>query len=227
MKRLINILIVLIIPISGFSNGFPVDRLIWNGDTLTVYCSSKSSLLELRHDIDSLRSKLFREKVADEDIVCWPAYIAEWTIIENEIFLSNVYCSNYYHDDFRSDLKTVFGAEYEDGKVKATWITDQILIPKGNLLHYIDRGHQFYETELILIFKNGKLIEQKEYSSKSHKSIFTENQDSLNTFIYKSIDWKRFLTLKTKKQEFSLMFHQVKHASHIGFILQEVLIMKF
>lgn len=97
-------------------------------------------------------------------------------------------------------METVFGAEYENGKVKATWINEQILIPKGKLIHYIDEGYQFYETELVLNFKNGKLIEQKEYdNTKSYKSIFTENQDSLQNFIYSNIDWKKVPDLKNEK----------------------------
>ena len=199
MKRLINILIVLVIPISGFTNGFPADRLIWNGDTLTILSSFKPSLLELRNDIDSLRSELFREEEAESDKVCRSSYIAEWTVIENEIFLTNVYCPNYYHDSIKADLKSVFGDEYEDGKVKATWVTDQIVIPKGKLIHYIDRGHQFYESELVLIFKNGRLIEQKEYNSKSYKSVLSENQDSLQNFIYSTIDWEKVPDLKNEK----------------------------
>src|SRR5690554_7470635 len=81
MKRLINILIVLIIPICGFATGQAGDRLIWNGDTLTVF----SNPLELRNDIDSLRSKLFGEKEAGINTACWRGYIAEWAIIGNKI----------------------------------------------------------------------------------------------------------------------------------------------
>ena len=50
----------------------------------------------------------------------------------------------------------------------------------------------FYETELVLTFEEGVLIDQKEYdNSKSYKSVFTENQDSLQNFIYYSIDVNR------------------------------------
>jgi hypothetical protein len=203
MKRLINILILLIIPIFGCANGrLAVDRLIWNGDTLRVFVfSNPSELLDLRNDIDSLRSKLFGDTEAELNTASWREYIAEWTIIENEMYLTNIFSLNYYHDSIKSDLKTVFGAEYENGKVKATWITEQILIPKGKLIHYVDREHQFYKTELVLTFKNGKLIEQMEYdNSKSLKSIFTENQDSLQNFIYTNIDWKKVPDLKNEEE---------------------------
>ncbi|MFO8234638.1 MAG: hypothetical protein R6U04_04425, partial [Bacteroidales bacterium] len=152
------------------------------------------------NDIDSLRSKLFGEKEAEINTSCWSGYIADWTIIENEIYLTNIFSLNYSNDSIKSDLKTVFGAEYENGKVKATWISEQLVIPKGKLIHYLDKAYQFYESELALNFKNGKLVEKKVYdNTKSYKSIFTENQDSLQNFIYTNIDWKKVPDLKNEK----------------------------
>ena len=190
MKRLINILIILIFPLSVFATGQAGDRLIWNGDTLTLF----SNPLELRID-------MFGEKEAGVNTTCWRGYIAEWTLIENEIYLTNILSCNYYDDGIKSNLKTVFGSEYEDGKVKATWINGNISVPKGKLIHYIHSGYgSFYEIELILTFKDGKLTKQKEYdNSKSSKSIFTENQDSLQSFIYTNIDWDKIPDLKDEK----------------------------
>ena len=45
--------------------------------------------------------------------------------------------------------------------------------------------------------EKGLLSEQIEYdNSKSYKSIFTENQDSLKTFIYTNINWNKISDLK-------------------------------
>jgi len=197
MKRLINILIVLIIPISGFATAQAGDRLIWNGDTLTVLADP----LALRDDIDSLRSKLFGEKKAGINTACWRGYIADWTIVENEIYLSNIFSCNYYDDSIKSDLKEVFGAECRNGKVKATWISGKMLIPQGKRIHSFPNGYDyFYETELVLTFKKGILTEKKEYdNSKSFKSIFTKNQDSLQNFIYKNIEWNKIPNMKDEK----------------------------
>jgi len=198
MKRFINILIALIIPIFGFATGQAGDILIWNGDTLTVF----SNPLELRNDIDSLRPKLFGEKDASINTACWRGYIAEWTIIENEIYLTNIFSCNFFDDGIKSDLETVFGSEYNSGKVKASWINGEILIPKGEVIHYIHDGYEsFYETELVLTFKKGILIEQKEYdNSKSYKSVFSENEDSLQNFIYSNIDWNKIPDLNDGKE---------------------------
>lgn len=198
----------MIFSISGLANWLPVDKLFWNGQAITVLNNSKASLLELRHDIDSLRSKFFREKESDAGIFCFPTYIAEWTIIEDEIFLTNIFCPHNDTNLYKSDLKQVFDAEYEDGKVKGAWINEQVIIPKGELIHFIDRIHQFYEAELVLTFKNGKLIDQKEYdNSKSHKSLFTENQNILNNFIYSNINWEKVPDLKNEKVRVSMMIY--------------------
>ncbi|MFT5618275.1 MAG: hypothetical protein ACI85I_001507 [Arenicella sp.] len=197
MKKIINILIILIIPISGFATGQVGDKLIWNGDSLTVF----SNPLELLYDIDSLRPKLFGEKEAGVNTACWRGYIAEWTMIENDIYLTNIFSSNYYDDSIKSDLKAVFGAECENGKVKATWITGKILIPKSKLIHYVHIGYEsFYETEQVLTFENGILTGKEEYNnSKSYESIFTEKQDSLHKFLYTNIEWGRIQNLKDEK----------------------------
>lgn len=199
MKRLINILVILIIQFSGFANSLLAgDRLIWNGDTTHVSVLSKPfELLYLRNDIDSLSSIIFGEKEAGINISWGTDYIADWTIIENEIYLTGIFRAKHDNDIIKSDLESVFGAEYEDGKVKATWISEQLLIPKGKLIHYLGRGYQFYETEHVLTIKNGKLIEQREYdNTKSYKSIFAENRDSLQNFIYSNIDWEKVPDLK-------------------------------
>ncbi len=191
MKRLFYLLTALIFPLTVFSTAQEGDILIWNGDTLAIF----SNPLELRDDIDSLRPKLFGDQEASMNTACWRGYIAEWTLIENEIYLTNILSCNYYADSInsiKSDLETVFGAEYKNGKVKASWITGEILIPKGKLIHYVHSGYRsFFETELVLTFKDGILTNQKEYdNSKSYKSIFSQNQDSLRNFIHKNINWE-------------------------------------
>ena len=197
MRRIIKILIIIIFPVTVFATGQAGDRLIWNGDTLKVF----NNPLNLRRDLNTLRPKLFGEEEGGWMTSCWRGYIAEWTIIDEEIYLTNIFSCTYFEDSIKSDLKLVFDTEYENGKVKATWITGKLKIPKGKLIHYVHDGYQsFYETELVLTFKNGLLTEQKEYdNSNSSKSVFTENQDSLYNFIYTNINWSKIPDLKDEK----------------------------
>lgn len=197
MRKLIYILFILIIPTGILATEQQGDKLIWNGDTLTI----SSNPLELRGDIDYIRSKLLGEKNVTLSTSCWRGYIAEWIIIENEMYLTNLFNCNLSSNIIKFDLKNVFGSECINGMVKATWVTMDILIPTGKRIHYIHSGYDsFYEKELVLSFKNGVLVKQKEYdNSKSHKSIFTENQDTLDNFIYTNIDWDIIPDLKDEK----------------------------
>jgi len=81
MKRLFNILMVLFIPIAVYATGQEGDILIWNEDTLFIF----SNPLELRDDIDTLEPKLFGDQDAGITTACWRGYVAEWTLIDNEI----------------------------------------------------------------------------------------------------------------------------------------------
>lgn len=197
MKRLIYILIVLLFPLSVFATAQAGDKLIWNGDTLTIF----SNPLKSRQNIDLLKTKMFGDRDAAWSTACWRGYIAEWTIIGNELYLTNIFSCNFHEDSIKADLEDVFGSEYENGKVKASWANEEIVIPKGKLIHDINIGYaSIYETELVLTFEEGVLTCQEEYdNSKSHKSVFTLNQDSLRNFIHSNIDWKKIPDLKNEK----------------------------
>ena len=202
MKRFITILVILIFQFAGFANSvLAQDRLIWNGDTTHFSVLSKPiQLLYLRDDIDSLSSIIFGEKEPGINTSWGTDYIADWRIIKNEIFLTAIFRVNHDNSIIKSDLESVFGAEYENGSVKANWISEQLLISKGKLVHFLGRGNEFYETEQVLTIKNGELIEQREYdNTKSYNSIFAENRDSLQNFIYSNIDWEKVPDLKNKK----------------------------
>ncbi|MDD2513238.1 MAG: hypothetical protein PHS71_08325 [Proteiniphilum sp.] len=88
-----------------------------------------------------------------------------------------------------------------NGRVKATWFTGKVIIPKGKLIHYINDGYNyFFETEQVLTFENGLLTAQKTYdNSRSYKSIFSIKPDSLPKFISKNIDWDKIPDLKEER----------------------------
>ncbi len=208
MKNIKALLLVLFLPLTVVATGQVGDILIWKGDTLTVF----SNPLELRKDINSLRPKLFGIKEAGMNTGCWRGYVAEWEIIEDELYLTNLFSCSYYQDSVKADLKKVFGAAYKNGKVKASWVTGELLIPKGRLVHYVHQGYDsFYAYELVLSFRKGRLVGQKLYNnSMSHKSIYSENPDSLQKFIYATIDWQRVPNLNDKKERVILLIYSGK-----------------
>lgn len=198
MKTLKIALFILFLPLTVHATGQAGGILIWKGDTSTVF----SNPLELHQNMDSLRTKLFGSQNADVNTGCWRGYIAEWTIVEEELYLTNIFSCTYYENKVKADLKELFGSEYSNGMVKATWVTGELLLPKGKLIHYVHLGYgSFYEYELVLTFNNGRLVNQKTYdNSLSRKSIYSENPDSLQKFIYSNINWQKVPKLKNKTE---------------------------
>lgn len=145
------------------------DILIYNKDTLWVFANP----LEQLSNIDSLRSKLFGDKKGCITTACWREYSAEWTIIDNQLYLTGIFSCCYYEDKIKSDLKQLFGKKFIDGKVKADWVTAKILSPQGKELYYVHSGYEsLYEKEVIYEFVNGQLKGTKTFdNSKSKKSI--------------------------------------------------------
>lgn len=230
MKKIIIFIIALIIPVCGSATEQIPDILIWKGDTSYIFAAP----LERHSDINSLRSKLFGEKEADTHTGCGRGYMAEWSIIEDEIFLTNIFSCQYYQDSIKSDLKTLFGDKCKDGRVKADWITGDFTVPKGKILQRILFGSHFYEFEVVLTFKEGALIAYKEYdNTKTRISKFIQNQDSLNKFIYSNVDWSKVPDLKDKTIRVLITIHSgatskadtifVARASDNEFLTQEAL----
>ena len=104
MKKAIALFAILISPLFVFATAQMGDILIWKGDTSTIF----SNPLESRPDFDSLRKKLFGETEAPIHTACWRGYIAEWTIIRDELYLTNVYSCNYKKNKIKADLRKLF-----------------------------------------------------------------------------------------------------------------------
>lgn len=200
MKRLINILIVLIIPISGFATGQAGDRLIYKGDTLILYSNPLEQYLENKSERTINGYDLEWTSTA-----CYRGYQATWEIANDSLFLIKIQKGCYGKDPEYFDLKEEFGTV----KVFAQWFTGKILAPSGKLIHYVHSGYNsFFEKELVFTFKEGHLTEQIEYdNSKSYKSVFTENQDSLLNFIYTNIEWDKVPDLKDEKVRVFISIH--------------------
>ncbi len=190
MKRLIQILIIsFFFPLFGFATGQAGDILIFKGDTLTLF----SNPLEQYFDIKSERT-LNGKKLERTSTACYRGYRATWKVTNDSLFLIKVQKGCYSETPEYFDLKSEFGSE----RVFAEWFTGKTLVPKGKRIHYVHSAYEsFYEKELILAFTGGLLSAQTEYdNSKSYKSVFSENQDSLQKFIYTNINWNNIPNLK-------------------------------
>lgn len=162
-------------------------RLIYKHDTLSIFANPLEQLL----DIDSLRLKLFGDKKGCMTTACWRGYYAEWTIIDKELYLTGIYSCCYYEDNIKSDLQQLFGEKFNNGKVKAHWVTAKILSPQGKQLYYVHAGYEsLYEKEVVFEIVNGQLKGTTNYdNSKSRISIYSQDT-ALQKFIYSNIEWE-------------------------------------
>ncbi len=104
-----------------------------------------------------------------------------------------------------ANLKKMFGTE----NVVANWYTGKIIIPKGELLHYIHYGYSsIYEEELLYFFKKGvntkiktksnkKIAEnlsKKINAQKEEQEIGRTLQDTLFYFVKNTLSWDTLVT---------------------------------
>jgi hypothetical protein len=163
------------------------DRLIYNGDTVSIF----SNPLEQHPDIYGLRPKLFGDKQSCNSTACWREYQAKWEIVDDDLYLIGIYSCCFYEDKIQANLKQLFPDKHENGKVKADWVTAKILSPQGKQIYYVHMGYEsLYEKEVVYEIVNGQLKGITTYdNSKSRISIY--RQDTiLHSFIYSNIKWE-------------------------------------
>lgn len=149
-----------------------VEDILYHGqDTLFLY----DSPLE---QVDSITAKIFElKKTIDYSSACWRGFRAEWKIIDNNLYLSNVYeC----HSDKKINriIEKILGRKFENGLLKADWVNGDFwegkdYVPEQTL--YIT----VYKHEYKYDFTNGFLKSSKqidylpcEYSDKEQLTEF-------------------------------------------------------
>lgn len=219
MKKCRNILLFLLISLTANATSQVGDILIWKGDTLQLF----SNPLELRSDSKELSKiiaseleneyrRLYPKKYETEEGVslistaCWRGCVAEWTIISDKIYLSNIYV---WHDNkVKVDLKKIFGNELTGNLLFANWVTGKLYVPKGRCVEYVHLGYKsIYETETVIEFNDGVLIASKTYNNYiAKKSKFTTDPNPNNylEFVYSKVNWEQLPDLKNKHFQVSI-----------------------
>ena len=119
-------------------------------------------------------------------------YSAEWRIIDNKLYLSNIYSMDFNTDHYKVDLKLFFGDKYQNNLVLADWYSDKFYIPRGDFIVLGQSpGSIIYDTEIELTFVDGIVIRKEIFNDNFFKSIYTEKKESLSLFIQKHIDLKK------------------------------------
>lgn len=183
------------------ANSRGYDIIVMNKDTLYLL----NTPLSYRSDFDSLRQKMFTSNASKHlsGVLRNDYYIAQWAVIDKELYLTHVFVpknefENQLSDYIELDLKPFFGEAYKDGKIKANWVSQNLQVHNGNLIHYLDNVFEsIFERVHILTIKKGKLKGHKKYdNSRSYRSIYAINRDSLYHFIYSNINWNNIPDLK-------------------------------
>lgn len=219
MTRKLNILVFLLISLTANATSQLGDILIWKGDTLTLF----SNPLELRSnwkelskiivsELENEDRRLYPKKYEAEEVesmsssACWRDYIAEWTIISDKIYLSNIYAC--YDSKEKVDLKKIFGNELTENLLFANWITGKLSIPKGECIEYIHLDYKsIYEAETVIEFNDGVMVASKTYNNYiAKKSKFTTDPNPNNylEFVYGQVNWEKLPDLNNKHIKVSI-----------------------
>ena len=175
---------------------YPADNLIWKNDTISIQTFPLNSWSEFDQEI------LFGKKEIKPDCFgCIKNYKAEWKIIGNKLFLSNIYSFNYQKDSVKADLAILFRNKFKNGLVNADWFTGELFIPKGKSTWPSRRKeYQIFESEWKITISKGEILNKKLKEKNYYQSIYTKNSDSVRIFINKHIDWNRIPVLNNEKE---------------------------
>ena len=194
MKKLIILIGVFLFSSQLFSTPQMPDFLIYKGDTLRVF----GFPLEEHPKIKALNRKISkRDYYGCGSSACGRGYMVEWSIIDDQLYLTGI---DLCCDGGDNDLTFLFDKKYiDDGKVKADWFTGDIFSPRGKNIHYMHGGiGGFYEYELEFYFDKGKLTGTHLCdNTKSKHSIYSQDHEKLEEFIYSNINWEILPKLET------------------------------
>lgn len=196
LKVLIHCGFLFLLRFNAFGTAQLPDLLIYKGDTLEIIANP----LESYPGFDSLRSVMFGKDFGFESTNCWRGYQAVWKLEGNELFLVDILSCRYEEDRRKVNLQSIFGGKFINGKVKADWLTANIISRQGKLIYYVHMGYSsIYEKEIEFQFKAGVLLNSKTYdNSKSSVSEYRTTQGKFHQFIYSQIDWKSIPALGKK-----------------------------
>lgn len=169
--------------------------LIWKTDTIHIQTFPLSYWSKFDQKV------LFgNNKVKPSCWGCLKNYTAEWKIIDNKLYLSNIYSFNFKQDNIKANLNKLFPDKIKNKLVFVNWYSGNLFVPKGGHIWMgKSPGFPIHESEWKLIISNGKIVKKEFNSGNYHKSIYSQNSKNLVTFMNKHLDEKVKSKLKNKK----------------------------
>lgn len=205
MKHAINIFVFFLLSLNSFGTAQIPDIIIYKGDTLSLF----DCPLEFYPDKEFLNPKGLFGSRGCFFTACWRNYIATWEIVDDKLYLKQIrnacyptelksvsvsYKSGVENDSIGceyADLNTLFPGKYKNGRVLADWVNGQMYSPRGKLMYYIHDGFQsIYENELEFSFKDGLLVNIREFdNSKTKKSKYVDDTRLIREFIKENLNY--------------------------------------
>lgn len=102
-----------------------IEDVLYHGkDTLYLYDSPLEKIDKISEKISDLR------KNGDYSSDCWRGFRAEWRIINNTLYLANVYeCDS--DTKLNSIVERILGRKFKNGLIKADWVTGDFWAGRG------------------------------------------------------------------------------------------------
>lgn len=155
------------------------DRIIFNGDTITL---NAKSFLSKYPGFKSLQSKLVNYKSG--------CYDAEWTIIGHQLYLTNIYNCSVSKTPVKENINAAF--HVNNRKVKANWVTKDFWFPVGKPFHHPNNFITIYKAETKASVVNGELLSVKRFNyTNSRESINDSEPDTASKFFAAHINWHK------------------------------------
>ncbi|MFD2146468.1 hypothetical protein [Mucilaginibacter antarcticus] len=125
---------------------------------------------------------------------------AEWKIIDNNLYLTNIYSEYGAKGKPTADINKLFNVT--NGMVKANWVTQKLWLPIGRGVGYLDIMNVLYEGEKLLTFVNGRLITTKRFDYPNNKKAANrKRRDSIPSYLFSSINWNKIQVMPNSEME--------------------------
>ena len=169
---------------SAYATAQNPDRLIVKGDTMLLHALPLGQWIE-QNNFDR---PLFPDSLSIFNTGCWRGYVAYWEIVDNQLYLSNIYNEDH---SAKVNLDSLFTGKVHNGRVHADWFSDTVTAYKGKCVYYVHAGFSsIYEHEFEYVFDNGKLINSAYFdNSMSTRGDATMYRNAMKDTINSLIDW--------------------------------------
>ncbi len=189
-----------------FATKAKADIIIINGETFALTSESPLNQYPL---VKNIKEKLISYRTRAYDDPC-DSYNAEWTLVNNELYLTNIYSCNDNKRQYKTDLTPLFNdgiSKVENGTIKAVWFTGDIWITKGKQFYTSTYMMPIYAVESRVTVLNGKIRGIKEFVNPSVKdAVYNEDSDARTKFINDHINWSVIPSLKSGAKRVVIVF---------------------